>query len=420
MTKKTLPVSFPKRFLWGVSTSAHQVEGNTHNQWTVWELENAKSLAKQAEYKLTYLPAWDEIKDQATDPANYISGRADEHYDLYERDFDVVKAMGLNSFRFSIEWSRIEPQEGSWDAAEVQHYREYLQALKKRDIEPVITLMHWTLPTWFAKKGGFEKRANVKYFVRFAEKIFEELGSELRLVVTLNEPEVYVAEGWIEGAWPPAKQSKLMAVRVYMNLAYAHRQIYRLAHRTNRRLKIGLSKNIAQHTRGDDAASTKIMVWLQQYVADYFFLGRVRRQLDWLGINYYFSNTYRGFKRVEGGPVPQSDVGWDMQPSDIQFVLERLWRKYQKPLIVTENGVADQHDKYRKWWIAQTISALYKAMQNGVKLDGYIHWSLLDNFEWAFGHWPRFGLLEVDYQTMKRRPRESAKWFAKLVKELRS
>jgi beta-glucosidase len=416
--KKTLPVQFPKRFLWGAATSAHQVEGNTHNQWTVWELENAKSLAKQAEYKLKDVPVWEGVKDQASDPENYVSGQATDHYNLYEKDFDIVKAMHLNAFRFSIEWSRIEPTKGNWDPAEIQHYREYLQALNKRGIEPVVTLMHWTLPTWFTDMGGFEKRANVRHFVRFAQKIFEEFGQEFRLVCTLNEPEVYVAEGWIEGIWPPSKRSKFTALRVYTNLAYAHRQIYKLAHRTNRRLKVGLSKDIAHHYRGDDALSTKLMVAGAQYVADYFFLNRVRRSLDWLGINYYFTNKYQGFKRVPSD-APLNDLGWEMEPQNLQFVLERIYKKYKTPIIVTENGVADREDKHRKWWISHSISAMYKAMKNGVKLDGYLHWSLLDNFEWAYGKWPNFGLVKVDYKTMKRSPRASAIWLAKLVKELR-
>src|SRR6266536_1159314 len=131
MANKPLPLTFPKRFFWGVSTSAHQVEGGNHNQWSVWELENAQSLAK-----------WDDIEPEATDPRNYVSGAAVDHYNRYEQDFAYVKAMNMNAFRFSIEWSRIEPSEGAWNVEAIQHYREYLQALHRKGIEPFVTLWH--------------------------------------------------------------------------------------------------------------------------------------------------------------------------------------------------------------------------------------------------------------------------------------
>lgn len=412
-------LTFPKRFLWGAATSAHQVEGGTHNQWSVWELENAKSLAAQAGYKLTWLPEWDDIKPQATDPNNYISGRATDHYNRYEEDFDLLRSMNMNAFRFSIEWSRIEPEEGKWDVEAIAHYKKYLQELRKRDIEPVLTLMHWTLPLWFHEKGGFEKRRNVKLFVRFAEKVLLELGSDVRYICTLNEPEVYVGEGWLNAQWPPNKDNKLLGFWVYMNLAHAHNRVTKMAHRMNRRFKLGLSKNVAHHYPGDDAwpsrAAARTAIWLEDYV----FLNRVRRNLDWLGLNYYFSNRYCGY-RIHNPNERLSDLGWNMQPADIEYVLERLWRKYQKPIIVTESGLADRNDKDRKWWIAQTIKGMHGAMQQGVQVDGYLHWSLLDNFEWAYGKWPNFGLIAVDYKTFKRTPRPSAVWYAKVVKTLRS
>jgi len=418
-SKGVLPLRFPKRFLWGVSTSAHQVEGNTHNQWSVWELENARSLAKQAEYKLDELPVWDDIQAASTDPNNYVSGAATNHYELYKVDFKATAAMGMNAFRFSIEWSRLEPQEGEWNQDEIAHYREYLLELRRQKLEPVVTLMHWTLPVWFADMGGFEKRSNVKYFERFARKVFEEFGMHLRYVVTFNEPEVYVGQGWLEGVWPPNIRSPFRAYLVYRNIAYAHRRIYKLARSTNRRFRVGLSKNIVHFTRGDNKIRTKIVIHFHRYVADYWFLRRVKRKTDWLGVNYYFTRHYENGHMVHNMDAPLSDVGWEMEPANIQFVLERIFAKYKKPIIVTENGVADMHDKYRKWWISQTLVAMHKSMKNGVDLHGYLHWSLLDNFEWASGKWPRFGLLEVDYTTYRRTPRSSAIWFSKVIKNIR-
>jgi beta-glucosidase len=416
--KPKLQLKFPKRFLWGAATSAHQVEGDTHNQWSAWELENAKSLAKQAEYKLNELPVWDEVKDKATDPNNYISGTAVDHFNRYETDFDILAHMNMNAFRFSIEWSRIEPQEGQWDLAAIDHYRKYIQALKKRNIEPVVTLMHWTLPVWFHEKGGFEKRRNVKYFVRFARKIFEEYGQDIRYICTINEPEVYAGQGWIDGNWPPNKSNRAQALWVYLNLAYAHRQVYKAAKKFSRRLKVGMSKDVAHHYLGDERLLTRYTLWVNIYINDYLFLNRIRRHMDWLGLNYYFSYRYEGKVRVLSD-APMNDLGWEMKPQDLQPVLERLYKKYKTPIIITESGVADQADEFRKTWIISSITAMYRAMQNGVKIEGYLHWSLLDNFEWAYGKWPRFGLIGVDYETMKRTPRKSAIWFAKVIKQMR-
>src|SRR5690606_25949629 len=140
------PLKFPKKFLWGVATAAHQIEGGNHNQWSVWEAESAKALAKQAEYHYGDLPSWGSIKDQATDPDNYISGDLADHFNNYEVDFDLMERLGLNAFRFSVEWSRIEPSLGVWDPAAINHYKAYVSGLKKRGIEPVVTLFHFSLP----------------------------------------------------------------------------------------------------------------------------------------------------------------------------------------------------------------------------------------------------------------------------------
>ncbi|MGB3023710.1 MAG: family 1 glycosylhydrolase [Candidatus Saccharimonadales bacterium] len=412
--------TFPKRFLWGAATSAHQVEGGNHNQWSVSELEHAKSRAKQAEYKLNYLPDWDEIKRDATRPSNYVSGKAVDHYHRYEQDFDILTKLHMNAFRFSIEWSRIEPEEGKWDMTEIEHYRAYLSALQERGVEPLVTLFHWSMPVWFAEKGGFEKRANIHYFVRFAEKVLHEYESSIRLVCTFNEPEVYVGQGWMsEGEWPPHKHSNyLLSAWTYYNITVAHNRVVRSGRRISRRFKFSVSKNCSHHYAGDDKWSSKLVVWAFRYVGDYWFLSRIRRHMDWLGLNYYFANRYEN-GRIRNLNERISDLGWEMRPGDVQFVLERLYKKYKKPIIITESGVADRGDRYRRWWIAHTIDAIYKAMKNGAKIEGYLHWSLLDNFEWAYGKWPRFGLVEVDYTTLARTPRPSALWFGKVIKKLR-
>ncbi|HEU4830821.1 MAG TPA: family 1 glycosylhydrolase, partial [Candidatus Saccharimonadales bacterium] len=240
MQKKSTQ-SFPKRFLWGAATAAHQVEGSNHNQWTVWELENAKAKAAQAEYHINEYASWDRIKDDAKNPDNYVSGTLANHYDSYKEDFDFLDKMHMNAYRFSIEWSRVEPEEGAWSAEAITHYRRYAEELKRRKIEPMVTLFHFTLPTWFSDKGGFERRSNVKYFTRFVEKIISELGTSVRYIITINEPEVYAFESYYLETWPPARRSVYTWWRVINNLAYAHRRATKAIHGINRRYKVSIA-----------------------------------------------------------------------------------------------------------------------------------------------------------------------------------
>lgn len=418
MKQSKTNLKFPKHFLWGAATSAHQVEGNSHNQWTVWEFENTLALATRASYQYGELDNWPEIQAVAKDPNNYVSAKGADHYNLYEQDFDLLKKMNMNAFRFSIEWSRVEPQEGAWNVEAIEHYKQYVNELKRRNIEPVVTLFHFTLPVWFSEMGGFEKRRNVKYFTRFAEKIIRELGINIRYIVTINEPEIYAIESYLGGHWPPNKMSKWTTYRVLNNLAYAHNQAARAIHAINRRYKVSVAKNSCYVYAGDNAILSRFSAAVLQYVRDDYFLKKVVKHCDWLGVNYYFSDRVYGY-RVHNPDQKLSDLGWDLSPENIQYALERLHEKYNLPIIITENGLADAEDEQRQWWITQTLLAMQKSMKNGVKLEGYFHWSLLDNFEWDKGFWPRFGLTAVDYETKKRTLRPSAVWFGKIIKYLR-
>ena len=409
---------FPKRFFWGASTSAHQVEGNTHNNWSVWELENAKSLAKQAEYKIAHLPVWPDIREEASTPENYVSGKAVDHYNRYELDFDIAQKLNLNAFRFSIEWSRIEPEEGRWDAAEIQHYREYITALKKRGLEPMVTLFHWTMPVWFTEKGGFEKSTNVKYFVRFAEKILQELGADLRYITTINEPDTVAIHGYFTLEHPPQKHSVVKAVWVYRNMLLAHKRVYKLAHRMSRKYKVGFTKSYAWLRPSDQTRMTRIGIRGDFWLRDDLPLAYVGNKTDFIGVNYYFTDLHRGLKVVHDGGQ-HNDLGWEMRPDDLEEVLIRLG-KHKKQIMVTESGTADRGDTYRQWWIAHSLQSINSALSQGVDVIGYLHWSLLDNFEWAYGRWPRFGLVAIDYKNdLKRTVRESGLWYGKVVKKMR-
>ena len=413
-------IGFPKGFMWGASTSAHQVEGGNHNQWTVWELAHAAELAKNAQKRYGHLTDWEEIKDQVKNPSNYISGRGIDHYKRYPDDFKLLKQLNLNSYRFCIEWSRLEPEEGKWNQTAIDHYREYIEKLIEMDIEPVLNIWHWTMPVWFTNKGGFTKYANIKYFDRLAQKIADEYGHMLKYVITLNEPNVYTSYGYLIGLWPPQEKSWFKATEVIWNLVLAHRRAYKILKKSHPHLQIGIATQLANiqakrpHNLFDEL-STKIM----RYAWNWWFLTRIRRYQDFVGVNYYFTDHYTGLLNRINPKTPLSDLGWYMEPEGLYPLLLRAWAHYKKPIIVTENGVADAKDEHRRWWIEETIVAMQRAMSEGVDIRGYFHWSLLDNFEWADGWWPKFGLVAVDREHgMKRTIRPSARWFAAKIKSL--
>lgn len=410
---------FPREFYWGASTASHQVEGGSVNQWLVWELANAKELAKSAPERLSWVPSWHDIKAQATTPENYVSGKGVEHLGRYKEDFAIAKKLNLNAFRFGIEWSRIEPEEGQWDEAAIEHYQLYINELLKLGVEPFLNIWHWTMPTWFTDKGGFEKRSNLKYFDRFVDKIAKEYGNHLTYVITMNEPNVYTSFGYVTAEWPPQHKGIWSAAKVYMNLVRAHKRSYRILKSHKKHLQIGVAAQLAniQAKRPHnffDQLSTKLM----RYFWNWWYLKRVRRQSDFIGINYYFTDYYTGMMKKENPKLPVNDLGWYMEPEGLYPLLLRTWVRFKKPIFVTENGVADRDDQYRQWWIEETIIAMERALSEGVDLRGYFHWSLLDNFEWKYGWWPRFGLVEVDRKTMKRTVRPSAKWFAERIRQL--
>ena len=407
--------------MWGASTAAHQVEGDTHNQWSVWEMANANHLAKTAKKRLSWMPYFPKIREEAEKPSNYISGRSVNHYNLYQKDFDLAKRLNLNAFRFTIEWSRIEPEEGRWDPDAIDHYKKYIAELKKRDLEPILNIWHWTAPVWFDQMGGFEKRRNLFYFERFVHKVAQELTGGITYIITLNEPNVYASFSYLTGEWPPQKQNFLLMVRVYRNLAKVHRKSYYILKHHRPELQIGVAAQLAniQAKRAHSFLDEVVTQWMR-YFWNWWFLQRIKKEQDFIGLNYYFTDYYQ-FKlppKPENPKLPLNDLGWYMEPEGIYPLLLRIWAHYKKPIIITENGVADHEDQYRRWWIEETIVAMQRAMSEGVVLKGYFHWSLLDNFEWAYGWWPKFGLVEVDRGTMKRKVRPSAKWFAQHIKRL--
>ncbi len=410
-----------RKFFLGASTAGHQVNGGEHDQWTAWENAKAEHLAATAEQRVGWLPNWVAIEAQATDPDNYRSGTGVEHWRHYREDFQLLKKLGLDSFRLGMEWAELEPVEGQWDIEAIARYRTYFAELKKQHITPFVTLWHWTHPVWFEQKGGFSRRANIRYFERYARKVLEEFGSEFNFCFILNEPNVYMSQSFITGEWPPQEKSKFTAYRVYKNLMEAHRRVYRLAKQIRPEIQIGIAQSMfcSKPSRPSNVID-KIAAAIPRWMWNYWFVDRTRHSLDFIGVNFYMTDYRRGSKSAN--PLgPANDMGWYMEPGALQTVLEQTYRRYRLPLIVSENGLADAKDQYREWWIRESIAAVGKARTSGADVFGYLHWSLLDNFEWAHGWWPKFGLISVDRSKlgMPRTIRGSANTLARESANLR-
>jgi len=411
---------FPEDFLWGASTSGHQVEGGNYDQWTVWELAHAKDLAKDAEKRLGKNTHWEKFKKEAEDPENYVSGKGVDHFHKYKDDFKILSSLNLNSFRFTIEWSRIEPEEGVWDKAAIDHYHNYLAELKKRNIEPIMTLWHWTHPVWFEEKGAFSKDGNIGYFLKFVTKVAEEFGDEVKYVLTLNEPNIYVTyPEWNGGVPVPPEYPLWQRLPMFLRLVKAHKLSYLILKKHNPDLQVSAAIQMADNKIKTPGLLSKLAVKFADKFGNYYFYDRCKRRVDFIGFNYYFTNHFDGLK-LSNPKAPTNDLGWYMEPAGMGEVATKLWIRYHKPVMVTESGVADDKDQYRQWWLKENMLSLIRARKAGVELIGYTHWSLVDNFEWAFGWWPHFGLVAVDRENgMKRKIRPSAKWWAKQLETLK-
>lgn len=404
---------FPDGFLWGAATSAHQVEGGTHNDWSEWEKANAARLACEAEEKFGNLPIWPDIKEEATKQANYISGKAADHYNRFREDFDIAKSLGHNAHRFSIEWSRIEPEEGKFDEKEIEHYRDVIKALRARGLEPFLTLWHWTLPLWVQNRGGIIAKDFPRYFQNYTRYIASTL-PEVKFWMTLNEPTSVIANSYFVGVWPPGKRSLPGILKAYRNLAKAHVLAYRVIHELVPYAEVGFGNLMKDIEPRRKKSLDRISAWIADYWANERFFKLIGNTNDYVGLQYYFHDRVRFLYHVENENKEISDLGWELYPEGIYHVLKKV-KKFGKPVYITENGLADANDTKRAKFIREHLIWVAKAISEGVDVCGYFHWSLLDNFEWDKGFWPRFGLVEVDYKTQERKIRPSAFEYKKII-----
>jgi len=409
MAKDTL--KFPKGFLWGASASAHQVEGDNINNWSEWEKKNAERLAREAKDKWQ---SWQVEKfPEMLKKENYISGKACDHYNRYEEDFDIAASLGHNAHRFSIEWSRIEPEEGKFNEEEIEHYRKVIQGLRKRNLEPFVTLWHWPVPLWFRDMGGWESKNAVEYFARYVKKVAKSLEEEVKFWITINEPLVFSSNSYLKGDWPPQKRSIFSYFKVNRRLVDAHKEAYGIIKKINPSAQVGIAKNNVYFEYYNRRIVNRLLKKIADWHWNFNFLNKIKNHQDFIGLNHYFHNRVNyGFNRNENKEV--SDLNWELYPQGIFSTLLGL-KKYGKPVYITESGLADKEDKKRSKYIREVLENLRKAIGEGVDVKGYFYWSLLDNFEWDKGFWPRFGLVEVDYKNHKRKIRGSVKEYKKII-----
>lgn len=372
---------FPKDFLWGTATSAYQVEGGINNA------------------------DWSKI---------FSAGRACNHYHQYEQNFNLMQKLNQNVYRFSIEWSRVEPESGRFAQEEIEHYRKFLQALKKRRIKTMITLHHFTTPLWLSEQGGWANKRAVFHFSRFAQKMLEEYKNLADFWITINEPMIYASLSYLGRRWPPQKRNLFLFLKVLRNQISAHKRAYNIFRRQGAR--VGIAKNNQFFEPFSSSPLDRVVVLLADYYWNKLFLNKIKNHLDFIGLNYYFHNRIQFPFKIRNENESVSDLGWEIYPKGIYYVLKDL-KKYNLPVYVTENGLADRKDRLRKEFIKSHLCWIWRAIQEEVEVAGYLHWSLVDNFEWDLGIDPRFGLIEIDYQTIERKVRPSGFFYAKICKK---
>ena len=424
-------ISFPKNFLWGTATAEYQNSGAEtckNNNWAEWE----QSVDSKGNPR---------IKD------GQISKKSTDHWNLYKEDIKLMKELGVNSYRFSVEWSLIEPEEGVFDPKAIEHYQEVIASLLEANITPMITLHHFTNPLWFQKIGSFEKEENIKYFVRFCSYVFDKLSSKVNLWCTINEPGIYAFMGYILGYFPPGYSSFQIASEVLQNLLKAHCQVYRTLKTmpNGEKAQIGLVHNLLKMEPYNSwnfivsipcsylsymttdcithfLKTGKYVFYIPFAAYSCFEDDMETPLLDFIGLNYY-SHPLLGLQLSLYEPMYSCCYSNEVM-SDMQFRLypEGIYRAVQEiseigvPIYITENGIPDNSGKHIATFINRYLYALSCAITDGYDVRGYFYWTLTNNFEWNEGYRIKWGLYDVDFDTQKRTLKEGAKAYQNIIK----
>ncbi len=419
---------FPEGFLWGTASSSYQCEGgNTNNQWYRWEQQGRILSGEEC-------------------------GNASNWWMRAEKDFELAEQIENNALRLSLEWSRIEPREGKWDSAALDRYRVMLTDLRQRHMKPVVTLHHFTEPLWFADRGGFTNNANVRFFVRYVTYVVEALRDLCEFWVTINEPNLYATQGYELGAFPPGEQNVARTLHVLSSMLQAHVEAFYIIRRLQPQAQIGyclhyrLFDPANPHSPLDRSAAAlqnKFFNWAALQAAEtgsfpFPFkpllvpIARAAGARDYHGVNYYTREMVRFDPTVPAEVfgrrfirpnATRNDPGLDasfgeIYPEGLYRVLKTVHQRTRgnKPLYITENGFSDTRDDRRPRAILEHLAMVHRAIRDGIPVRGYMHWSLVDNFEWNNGWQVRFGLIEIDPYTQERTPRRSASMFGEICR----
>jgi len=413
---------FPNGFLWGTATSSHQVEGNnTNNNWYLWENEPGRIIH------------------------GHRSGLACDWWGgRWREDFDRAAETGQNAHRLSIEWSRIQPAPDRWDEDALDYYRQIIRGLYERNLTPLVTLHHFTDPIWIYEQGGWENEQTPDLFARYVAKVVESLKDYVTLWVTINEPNVYVYGGYLGGGFPPGKNDLKTAFQVLRNLVRGHAAAYETIHRIQKVARVGIALNYRSFRPA--RSWLPLDAWMAQLLHQSFNAafpeaithGRLRfltyraeikeaaNTQDFFGLNYYtrdlitfdpFSKSGFFYRAHYPQEAELSDTGFLANvPEGIFEGLRWAAKRYNLPIIITENGVEDADDDLRPRYLVQHLHQVWKASQFNWQIKGYFHWSLVDNFEWERGWTQRFGLWGLDVETQRRIRRPSVDLYAEICK----
>lgn len=432
---------FPAGFVWGVATSAFQIEG-----------------AANADGKGPSI--WDRFCRQPGAIADGSNGDvACDHVNRLDEDLDLVAALGVDAYRFSVSWPRVQPLgQGAWNGAGLGFYDRLVDGLLARGVKPYLTLNHWDLPDALQQQGGWAARDTVHRFVDYALGVHARLGDRLAAITTHNEPWVIATLGHEQGIFAPGLKQRATAAQVSHHLLLSHGLALQALRAAGSTARLGIVLNLAPVYAASDSEADLAAARLEdgrlvRWYLDPLFHGRypadvlqhlgadapqvqpgdlaaIATPMDFLGLNYYSRNvaSASGAWRAGASGLPLTDMGWEVYPSGLTELLLRLHRDWPvPPLYVKENGAAFRdapagdrvHDPERTAYLAAHIAAVGEALAQGVPVTGYMVWSLLDNFEWASGYTKRFGIVHVDYATQRRTMKDSGRWYRDFLRRQR-
>lgn len=385
-------VRFPEGFLWGAATAAHQIEGNNVNSnWWVHENEPGTTIVEP-------------------------SGDAADSFHRYGDDIRLAAQLGLNSYRFSVEWARIEPERGMVSRASVDHYRRMVDSCLEHGIEPIVTLMHFTVPRWFERDGFWRADDAADLFARYTELALPIVESGVQYVCTINEPNI---AAMLAGGENPANLVAYGLPKPDLQVADA----LLASHRASRavlsqlpHLRTGWTVATQAYEAADEPGALERLREVA-YPSEDWYLEQAADD-DFIGVQAYTRNIVgpEGVRPPADG-VETTLTGWEYWPDAAATGVRNAWRLGGgTPIMVTENGIATQDDSRRIDYTRDALLALHSCLEEGIDLVGYQHWSLLDNYEWASGFAPTFGLIAWDRETFERTPKESARWYGEVAR----